>query len=369
MWKRGSAFLFQLLLVVPYAGAQPVSSPMPPPPKKCFKEPTFHFEKSYFNDYRPVVSADGKRVIFERNLITETQTYLFIGKLEGEINPRIFVWESGARADWCWNRSGGGLGVGPVAFSNSSGVWLANADGSRLTLLPKTKSMIYPSWYPDCKSLAVDVAGDGNPQVNGKWFAAQIDVSGKVIASPLAGDTVWTGFPSVNQSKPGLIAFAGQVFAGKVDDKPFDFSSYYNQDLNYSYVADRSSAPLKVDPFEPNAKKVSGFVSKFQARAGWWSPDGKWLAFESNRECNNVNGDNYAIFIQNYDPNPNKVDAPIQISSCEKWNVQHPKWYPPGPDGAKLIAAVAKLKEGGQEQGPFHVATFKIEECMKAVGR
>jgi Tol biopolymer transport system component len=44
-----------------------------------------------------------------------------------------------------------------------------------------------------------------------------------------------------------------------------------------------------------------GFLQQFQARAGWWSPDGKWFAFESNRSCNNIDGVTYAIFIQDAD--------------------------------------------------------------------
>ena len=46
----------------------------------------------------------------------------------------------------------------------------------------------------------------------------------------------------------------------------------------------------------------------------------------------------------------------MQVSSCD-WNVQHPKWFPPGSTGNKvlLIAAAAK-----QSESQFHIATFDV---------
>ena len=55
--------------------------------------------------------------------------------------------------------------------------------------------MIYPSWYPDCQSVAVDVTG---AQVTAKIDAT----TGQTIQSPLANDRIWAGFPSVNQTTP-----------------------------------------------------------------------------------------------------------------------------------------------------------------------
>ena len=55
--------------------------------------------------------------------------------------------------------------------------------------------MIYPSWYPDCQHLAVDVTG--------AQVTAEIDATtGMIIVSPLANEPVWAGFASVNQTNP-----------------------------------------------------------------------------------------------------------------------------------------------------------------------
>jgi len=76
-----------------------------------------------------------------------------------------------------------------------------------------------------------------------------------------------------------------------------------------------------------------------RARAGWWSPDGKWFACETNRICNDLSGGTYAIFIQD----AAGLKPAMQVTSCD-WNAQHPKWFPPGSTGDKvmLIAAVTK---------------------------
>jgi len=64
----------------------------------------------------------------------------------------------------------------------------------------------------DCRYLAVDVGQ--NPQVSGEQLTALIDaVTGMVVAAPLANNTVWAQFPSVNQANPSLVTFAGSSSA------------------------------------------------------------------------------------------------------------------------------------------------------------
>jgi hypothetical protein len=315
---------------------RPRPSPAPRPP---LVEPNFLLPANPdVNDYRPVVNAEGTRVIFERNPIASPND-IKVYSLDlstGDVQP--FVTFASTRADWCWDRSGGQLTSGPVAFSNeTTGIWTV-ATGGQPVHVPNTGGMIYPSWYPDCEHLAVDVTG---PQVT-----AEIDATtGTVIASPLANETVWAGFPSVNQTNPNLIAFAGQ-FNGE--------SNYYNQDLNYVWVTDRSTVPPAVAPLDRKAPGGPAFQQKFQARAGWWSPDGDWFAFESNRICNENDGagQTYAIFIQD----ANGARPAMQVSDCASWNVQHPKWFPPRQDGRVLLIAAVQAESGG----PFRIASFDV---------
>lgn len=333
--------------VTPTPRPRPTPAPRPTPSR--FVEPNFLLPANPdVNDYRPVVNAEGTVVIFERNPTTRPGDVKLHSADLATQDVQPFVTFASARADWCWDRSGGGLTSGPVAFSKSTdcGTTFSNdcgiytvATGGQPVLLPNTAGMIYPSWYPDCQHLAVDVTGT--------QVTAEIDaITGVIIISPLANETVWAGFASVNQTNPNLIAFAGQ-FNGE--------SNYYNEDLNYIWVTDRSTEPPMVAPLDRKAPNGSAFLQKFQARAGWWSPDGKWFAFESNRICKEIDGQTYAIFIQD----AQGARPAMQITDCQ-WNVQHPKWFPPSKDGRAFLIAAVQRTSGG----PFRIASFDVTQFV-----
>ncbi len=301
-------------------------------------EPVFLFpETAGVSDYRPVLNTDATAVVFERTIAGATE--LYAATLPGG-TPAPFTGVSGSeRADWCWLRSGGTLTNGPLAFSAENGVYVMLNTTATATLLPNTEGMIYPAWFPDCGSLAVD---GGSSHVT-----SVIDAKTGKILVPQVGDySVSAGFASVNQANPNLISIAGQFNRD---------SNYYNQDLNYTWVAHGSKGRARVEPMDRHAPKGSGFIQLYQARAGWWSPDGKWFAFELNRSCDNMDGNTYAIFIQDL----SGKDPAMQVTNCH-WNAQHPKWFPPGSNGGRtmLIAAVAVATPSGN--GPFRIASLDV---------
>ncbi len=326
------------LVSAPVVTPTPRPRPSPAPRPNLFVEPNFLLPANpSVSDYRPVVNAEGTRVIFERNPTTSPNDIKLYSLDLATRGVQPFINFASTRPDWCWDRSGGQFTSGPVAFSNNDGIYRVDPGGQPV-LLPNTDSMIYPSWYPDCGHLAVDVTG--------AQVTAEIDAStGMVINSPLANETVWAGFASVNQTNPNLIAFAGQFNAE---------SNYYNQDLNYVWVTDRSTMPPTVAPLDRTAPSGPAFQQKFQARAGWWSPDGRWFAFESNRICNEIDGQTYAIFIQD----ASGTRPAVQVTDCS-WNIQHPKWFPPRKDGRTLL--IAAVQEPGQ---PFRIATFDVSRFV-----
>jgi hypothetical protein len=329
--------LFFLPDIADAAGASPPFAP-----------PKFYFFSTVeASDYRPVLNADATVVIFERTFKDRPHiTKLYSANLIAR-TVRQFVGIASFRPDWCWQRARGRpITSGPVTFSNDDGIYRLNGDGSELRLLPKTQGMVYPSWYPDCRDIAADVGE--NSRIAGRHLTAEINaLTGAIVAAPLANNLLWAGFPSVNQVDPRLIAFAGQ-FNGE--------ANYYNELLNYTWVTNRSTSPPRVAPMDREAPAGPGFLQKFQARAGWWAPDGKWFAFESNRVCDDIDGLTYAIFIQD----AQGLKPAMQVTSCH-WDANHPKWFPPGSTGNKtlLITAVRpKTHTGGSD--PFHIATLDV---------
>ena len=125
---------------------RPTPEPRPTPPR--FVEPNFLLPANPdFSDYRPVVNAEGTQVIFERSP-TASPNDIKLYSLDlatGHVQP--FVNFASTRPDWCWDRSGGQLTSGPIAFSNNDGIYRVDADGQPVPL-PNTAGMIYPSWYP-----------------------------------------------------------------------------------------------------------------------------------------------------------------------------------------------------------------------------
>jgi Tol biopolymer transport system component len=97
-------------------------------------------------------------------------------------------------------------------------------------------------------------------------------------------------------------------------------------------------APVR--PLDRQANVTGTFRPEFQGRAPWFSPDGKWIAFESTRA--DPKGELYAIFIQSA-----RGDGPAWQVTDTKWNANHAKFY---PDGQRLVATLLQ-KPGGTRRG------------------
>jgi WD40-like Beta Propeller Repeat len=144
----------------------------------------------------------------------------------------------------------------------------------------------------------------------------EIDLHGNVDI-PIAGSpAIFAGFPNVHPTNANLIVIAGQPVAWNLFDG-------YNQSLNYAYVVDTSAQPYTVTPLDAAAPQQQ-FDPAYQARAPFYSPDGNWIVFESNRAFSNkLSG--YAIFIQDA-----AGKNPAMRVTDPKWNCQHAKWFANG---------------------------------------
>lgn len=277
-----------------------------------------------YSDYRPVYSPCGTQVLYERAAVSGSQpTQLWIYEL-GCAEPVLFVQNPPAdlnqtRADWSRAKDQTIALAGYVGTGNKS-IWLVNSDGAGLQQVPGTTNMTYPSWYPCGDYLAVMNTG-----IPPGPLTVKIDPSGTVLENLTDPQVVYSGMPSVCQTGGGQrIAFPGQ----KNEGQP------YNENNNNVWISDQPGEACPLD--------------QQQGRTPWWSPDGKWIAFESNRS-----GQGYAIYVAA--PDGCRI---IQLTD-PALEGQHPKWSPDG----KSIVFVAKQIAGAHS--PNRIGILCVEGILE----
>ena len=299
------------------------------------------------SDYRCVVNADATAVILERTTFTANGSVgpqlclLDLTKPGAEPTFLLPGIDISTRPDWSWT-------TGSIAFNYAGSVMVGvlQGPGQTTTLFgPSTAQMNYPTWFPDGKTLATE-DGNGSPSPN----TTTIDAStGAVIQTALEGKGYWGGMPSVNPVSPNLIAFAGQAVSG----------STYDQDKNYIYVMDTSGSGGPA-PLESGAPGGGSFNPNFQGRAPWWSPDGKWVVFESNRPSQYEANGLYAIYLYEY-----LGSGPAMQITSTIYNCNHAKWFPTGfpggpPGPFQLIVASWLGSQSNPPKGPYGLSALDL---------
>jgi len=267
------------------------------------------------SDHRPAIASDGQTILFERRAASErTLLYRMVAGSGNDPVPFLpgLAGEQ-TRPDW-WKKD-------VVAFNVSDNhgvsVYTVGSGGKHWAEVPGSAHFLYPQW---------DAAGDSltimnkSTSANPRPCSSVIKKDGTILYSNVNGNDgrkpLFGGMPAVNPTKHAdNIAFAGQ---------PSWDGSDYSQDDNYIFLNQGSGGTYFSAPMESGAG-IDSFDARFQGRAPAWSPDGRYIAFESNRN----NG--YALFL--FDTN-NPLKGAAQLTDPKANPAMHAKWY---PDGVCLI--------------------------------
>jgi Tol biopolymer transport system component len=217
-------------------------------------------------DYWPSFSPDGKTVLFSRSMDKGQSFSLWkIAVSGGTAEAFAALPVTATRA--AWSATNNLIAFTGTGADRKNRLWIVEGDGSGARAIEGSNNLIYPSWYPDGKTLA---AMDSNALVIRK-----LSLDGGAVAALTNRAEVMTGMPSVSPDGK-WVAFAGQANKGQT----------YDQEENVIWLvgADGKLKTLEAIPL--------------QGRAPIWSPGGTRLAFESDR--GNPDG-HYAVFLINRD--------------------------------------------------------------------
>jgi len=272
-------------------------------------------------DYWPRFSPDGKTVLFSRCEISSgcggasTSGYWELWTVpERGGRAKSFIAIDGVsatRSNWLWNTSSSI--TTPIAFTGmptgpgGGHLWLSDSGGEAPFAIDTPADVVpgYPSWLPDGSAVTVN----GQPKSSSAPFISLVSVpDGAEIAQLTSIDTIWTGESAVSRDGT-LIAFAGQL--------PVTGNQYSDANNQVWIESIDPTLPQAGDSFDPNLHQLDGL----QGRTPDWSPNDRFLIFESTRGC--LNG-NYAIFIE-----ASVGGRALQVTDCGL-DANHGVWSPDG---------------------------------------
>jgi hypothetical protein len=254
------------------------------------------------NDYRPAIGPDGQTAVFERTFVDSgvpTRLYKVTSLDDADPRPLVAVSDplmQQTRPDWCWE-------IDRIAFNSdharkkdkrtgSLTLSIVDRHGDKLVDVPNSEGFLYPQWNK--AGTALTVMNKNEKSAQPRPCTSVIDSSGKmlranVIGNDRAGAAMCGGMPAVNPSNDKLVAYAGQPALGTWNAGKE--GALYDENTNYIFLNAESSGLFSSAPMEDGAT-LTRYSASFHGRAPAWSPDGRYIVFESIR-----NADTFALFL------------------------------------------------------------------------
>jgi TolB protein len=245
-------------------------------------------------DSYPHVSRDGT-VVFQSNRPGSSK--LFVAALDGS-GLRQLTRGPAEDATPKWSPDGSRIAYASRGADGNEDVWIVNADGTgarNLTDHPASDS--HPSWSPDGNQIVFcSTRGDGE---NDDVYVVNVD--GTDLRRLTDNGLAWDTFPSFSSD-------GKQILFRRLLRQRTPEGTLFNSEIMVMSPDGGDVRNLSRDPFFD----------------GWpaWSPDGKRIAFSSNRS------DTFQIYVMN-------ADGSGQIRVVESpYTDVRPQWL---PDGSGLI--------------------------------